>query len=245
MLLVAIFVLAVAAGGTAAVVGFGIGSLLTPLLALEFGTVAAVAAVAFPHAIATALRLWRLRRAVDRTVLLRFGALSAAGGLGGSLLFAQLGSRALTIVLGVLLVLTAVAGITGWAQRWHPSGVAPWLLGVVSGFSGGIVGNQGGVRAAALLSFRLTPAAFVATSTGIALLVDAVRTPIYVHRAGTTLLSLWPVLGVAAAGTVVGTLLGERVLLGMGPERFRRIVSAIIGVVGVVLVLSAVMGRAR
>ena len=53
-----VFVLAVLSGGTAAVAGFGIGSLLTPALAASFGTSTAVAAVAIPHAAATALR-WK------------------------------------------------------------------------------------------------------------------------------------------------------------------------------------------
>ena len=42
------------AGGVASVAGFGIGSLLTPTLALRTGTKLAVAAIAIPHVIATA-----------------------------------------------------------------------------------------------------------------------------------------------------------------------------------------------
>jgi uncharacterized membrane protein YfcA len=62
-------VIAVVAGAIAAVAGFGIGSLLTPLLALQTGTKLAVAAIAVPHLAGTALRFWRLRRHVDRRVL--------------------------------------------------------------------------------------------------------------------------------------------------------------------------------
>src|SRR5215207_4874376 len=61
------------AGGIAAVAGFGIGSVLTPVLALETGTRLAVAAVAIPYVIGTALRLWILRAHVERRVLLGFG----------------------------------------------------------------------------------------------------------------------------------------------------------------------------
>lgn len=39
-----------------------------------------VAAVAIPHAIATAVRCWRLRRNIDWSVVRSFGVLSAAGG---------------------------------------------------------------------------------------------------------------------------------------------------------------------
>ena len=44
--LAGVFAVAVIAGATAAVAGFGIGSLLTPLIALRYGMTAAVAAVA-------------------------------------------------------------------------------------------------------------------------------------------------------------------------------------------------------
>ena len=53
------------AGAIASVSGFGIGSLLTPLLAVRVGTKLAVAAVSVPHMAATALRFWLLRKDVD------------------------------------------------------------------------------------------------------------------------------------------------------------------------------------
>jgi uncharacterized membrane protein YfcA len=65
----AIFVCAIAAGATAAVSGVGVGTLLTPLLALQAGTKTAVAAVSIPHLVGTLVRFWRLRRHVDRGVL--------------------------------------------------------------------------------------------------------------------------------------------------------------------------------
>jgi uncharacterized membrane protein YfcA len=52
---------ALIAGGAASIVGFGIGSLLTPALAPQTGMKVAVAAVSVPHAIGTAVRLWTRR----------------------------------------------------------------------------------------------------------------------------------------------------------------------------------------
>jgi uncharacterized protein len=239
MFLLAVFAVAVLSGATAAVAGFGIGSLLTPVLATRLGTAAAIAAVAIPHAAATALRFWRLRRAVDWSVIRSFGLLSAGGGLVGALLYARLSSRVLTIVLGVLLVATAVAGLTGWATRWRAAGTRAAALGLVSGFFGGIAGNQGGLRAAALLGFGLAPAAYIATSTTVALLVDAARTPIYVWRAGAELVALASSIAVATLGVLVGTVLGERLLLGLPVDRFRHIVSALIGLLGLWLLVSS------
>jgi uncharacterized membrane protein YfcA len=232
-------VVSVFSGAAAAVAGFGIGSLLTPLLALELGGVAAVAAVVVPHAIATALRAWRLRRAIDWGVLRRFGILSAAGGLAGALLFARLGGTTILRVLGALLVLTAATVLSGWTERVRLHGGIVWPLGFLSGFFGGVAGNQGGLRAAALLGFGLTPAAFVATSTAVGLLVDAARVPIYLQRAGPAIAAAWLSIVVASLGVVAGTLLGERLLLGLSPERFRRIVAALVGVLGIWLLVGA------
>jgi uncharacterized membrane protein YfcA len=232
---VALFGVAVLSGATASLSGFGIGSLLTPLLASRYGMAAAIAAVALPHALATAVRCWRLRASIDRDVLRRFGLVSAAGSLAGALLYSQLGGPALTRVLGVLLIVTAIMNLAGWAERWRPRGPLVWILGLGSGLFGGLAGNQGGIRAAALSSLGLWGPAFVATSTATGLLVDAARTPIYVYRAGPTLAALTVPILVAAAGVLVGTFAGERLLLSLNPDRFRRVVAALVGLLGLFL----------
>jgi uncharacterized membrane protein YfcA len=238
MFLLAVFLVAVLGGATAAVSGFGIGSLLTPLFALQLPMPTAVAAVALPHAVATTLRAWRLRSAIDWTVLRSFGLISAAGGLAGAFWYARLDSRTLSIVLGGLLLLTALAGLTGWTMRVHPRGPVPWGLGLLSGLFGGLAGNQGGLRSAALLAFELRPLAFVATATAAGVIVDAVRTPIYLWREGSSLPPLAGPVVLATLGVVLGTLLGERMLFGLTPERFRQIVAAAIGAAGIWLIAS-------
>lgn len=240
MFLVAVFIVAILSGATATVVGFGIGSLMTPLLAIEFGTTAAVALVTVPHAAATAVRCWRLRAHVDRGVVARFGVLSAAGALAGALLYTRLGPGALTRVLGGLLLLTAIAQLTGWTSRWQPRGPVVAIFGLASGFFGGIAGNQGGLRSAALTAFGLPPVVFVATATAIGLLVDAARTPVYVWHSGRVLVTHWAPLLVATAGVLVGTLVGERLLLGLSRRRFGQIIGAAIGALGIWLLVMPV-----
>jgi uncharacterized membrane protein YfcA len=236
---VLLLVAAVFSGATASVVGFGIGSLLTPLLAARLGTGIAVAAVMLPHAMATAVRCWRLRAKIDRSVLLRFGLLSAAGGLVGALLYTRIGVSTLTRILGALLLLTAAAQLSGWSTRWHPRGILVGLLGVGSGFFGGLAGNQGGLRSAALTAFGLSPGAFVATATATGLLVDLARAPVYLWRAGPALVSLWQPIGIAAGGVLLGTILGERILFGLSPARFGRVIGVAIGILGLWLILGA------
>jgi uncharacterized membrane protein YfcA len=238
MFLAAVFGVAVLSGATASLVGFGIGSMLTPLLALQLGMDTAVAAVALPHAVATAIRCWRLRRSIDWNVLKRFGVLSAIGGLAGALVYTTLDAGVLKRVLGGLLILTSIAQFSGLASRWHPKGATVALLGLGSGFFGGIAGNQGGLRAAALSAFALSPLAFVATSTATGLLIDAARTPVYLYSAGSTVLALRTPIAVATAGVIAGTLLGERVLLGMSRERFGLVVAAAVGLLGLWLLVA-------
>jgi uncharacterized protein len=227
---------AVAAGAIASVAGFGIGSLLTPLVAVRSGAAAAVTLVALPHALATAIRFVRLRQFVDRPVLITFGIASAAGGLVGALAHSVLGSDVLAVVLGVLLLFVGLGGLTGLTASLRFSG--PWstVAGVASGVFGGLVGNQGGIRSAALLGTELNREAFVATSTAIGLVVDAARIPIYLATGGSTIAANLPIVGLAAVGVVVGTLVGEPVLRRIPEHRFRAVVSAILAALGIMLI---------
>jgi uncharacterized membrane protein YfcA len=234
----AVLAVAVVAGGTAAVTGFGIGSLLTPLLALRLGTQVAVAAVAVPHAAGTALRCVRLRRAIDWPVLWKFGIPSAAGGLAGALWQGELSNLVLTRVLGGLLVLAGVSGLANLTIRVQLRG--PWAIvgGILSGFFGGLVGNQGGIRSAALLGVSLSPKHFVATATASALVVDAVRLPVYLYHTGAALVQHWPLIGLAIAGVLAGTLYGEQVLRRLPENQFRRVVSVFLVLLGLSLLVT-------
>ncbi len=226
------------AGGVASVVGFGIGSLLTPTLALETGTKLAVAAVAIPHFVGSLQRFWLLRSHVDRRVLLGFGIASAAGGLAGALLHTRVSNRGLAVVFGALLILAGVSELSGWIQRVHWGRRAAWIAGALSGGFGGLVGNQGGIRSAAMLGFDVPRTSFVATATAIALFVDAARLPVYLATQWHEVLSAWPSLVITTVGVVIGTAFGTRVL-GRIPERiFRQIIAVFLLALGLYMVVA-------
>ena len=239
LFLFALFVLGIASGAAAGIVGFGIGSLLTPLLLTRMEPALAIAAVSIPHLAATSLRCVQHRRYISRSILLRFGLPSVAGGLAGAWVQGSLSARTLSIVLGGLLIATALANLTRGFGNWRPGTPAAVALGTLSGFLGGIAGNQGGFRTMGLLAFDLSPRAFLATSTAVGVLIDLGRTPIYVARAGAALVPLAVPIAVAAAGCLVGTILGERALLGMSPDRYRVVVAAAVGALGIWLLTRA------
>jgi uncharacterized protein len=232
-----IAVAAMFAGAIASVAGFGIGSILTPLLAIRVGIKLAVAAVSIPHLIATALRFVRIGEHVDKRVFLSFGITSAVGGLLGALLHARFSSTVLSYVLGALLVFAGIMGITGLSRRMRFEGAVAWIAGTLSGAFGGLVGNQGGIRSAAMLGMRVSKESFVATATAIALVVDVARMPVYAVVQGKQVLDIWPILLMAIIGAVIGTLVGERILRRIPEPLFRAVVSMIILALGVVLLL--------
>jgi uncharacterized membrane protein YfcA len=230
--------LALLAGAIASVAGFGIGSLLTPALALATGTKLAVAAVSIPHFIATAQRFWMLRRHVDRQVLWSFGITSALGGLVGALLHARASGRALAIVFGVLLIIAGLSELSGWMQRVRWGRGAARVAGAVSGALGGLVGNQGGIRTAAMLGFDVPKEAFVATATAIALFVDVARMPVYLATHGRALIQIWPVILMLTAAAAVGTAIGTRALGRIPQVIFRRAIAILLILLGAYMLIA-------
>jgi uncharacterized membrane protein YfcA len=230
-------VTALVGGSVAAIAGFGIGSILTPIVALYTGTKLAVPLVSIPHVVGTALRLWVLRAHIDRRLLFGFGLASAAGGLVGALLHAVLASVLLTVVLAALLIFAGSAGVSGASERIRFSGAGIWVAGGISGLLGGLVGHQGGIRAGAMLGMEVRKEAFVATATAIALLVDGARMPVYAATHGAEMLSFWQVIAVATFGVVVGTIAGGRILRLLPEPLFRVLVSALLVALGIYLLL--------
>lgn len=174
---VVVFIAAFAAGAISAVAGFGIGSILTPTLGLGIGAKLAVAAASIPHLFGNALRLWTLRDRVDKQVLRTFGVMSATGALAGALLHAAVSSHVFKLMFGTALVVFGAAGTMGWTDRLRLGRIGAWVGGGLSGLLGGLFGNQGGVRAAAMLGFKVRKEVFVATAVAIALVVDGARMP--------------------------------------------------------------------
>lgn len=233
------FAAAFLSAGIAAISGFGIGSLLTPLLAWKLGTKEAVAIAAVPHFAATVLRCWKTRNRIDWGVLKGFGLMSAAGGLAGALLHASLQSRGLSRVFGILLVFAGLAGLTGLNRRMRFRGGTAWLAGALSGLFGGLVGNQGGIRAAALMTFALDKEALVATSTAVGVAVDCARLPVYAWTGGGVLVAHWKWPALGSAGVVLGTVFGVALLRRIPDRLYSTLLSCLILALGALMLFRA------
>jgi uncharacterized membrane protein YfcA len=198
------------------------------MLMASMPTAHAVAVLAIPHAWATTLRLLRLRADVHRPTFRQFGVASAVGGVVGAALQAQFAGPVLTCVLASLLML---AGLGELLRRRVPLPQTPiWRVagGVLSGFFGGLVGNQGGIRAAALLGFQLRPRQIVATATAAALLVDAARVPIYILSTGRLMTERATLALAITIGVSIGTFIGVPILSRIPDTLYRRMLGGLL-----------------
>ena len=233
-----VLLVGVVAGAVAAVAGFGIGSLFTPVFALHYPLKLAVAIVSIPHLIGTAIRFYRLRAHVNRSVFLNFGVLSAAGGLLGAILSSHANSPALALVFGCLLIFAGLTGLAGLTERMRFGRKTAWIAGALSGFFGGLVGNQGGIRSAGLLGFQVGKEELVATATAVALIVDGARMPVYFIAQFHPIVEAWPLIVAATIGVTIGTLWGVRLLRRIPDRVFRKVLALLITALGVYMLIS-------
>ncbi len=231
--------LAFIAGAVASIAGFGIGSLLTPMLTLKVGAKLAVAAISISHFLGTSFRFWKLKGFIDRKAFIHFGILSAVGGLTGAVLHAFITSHWMAVILGSILLFAGIVGLFGLAEKVRLEGPAAWIAGALSGIFGGLVGNQGGIRSAALLGFNLSKQAYVATATAIGLVVDISRMPVYFLMEKDNLLKIWPIIALMSLGTLAGTWAGTRLLFWIPEKIFKRLVSGIVLMLGLFTLIHA------
>jgi uncharacterized protein len=134
----------------------------------------------------------------------------------------------------------AVSEFAGLGRRMRFKGQIAWIAGALSGLLGGLVGNQGGLRSAALLGFDLSKTSFVATATAVGLAVDGARMPVYIATQFREMSMMWITIMIATVGVVAGTLLGSRVLPRILDVWFHRLLGLVLGGLGVVMLVRGV-----
>ena len=175
--------------------GFGLGTVLLPVFALFFPLPVAVTATAVVHLANNLFKLGLVGRHANREAFLRFGvpaALAAVAGAALLNLFAgmpplvvyQIGQRECEVTLIKVLISVIIIGCAqfelvpassrlSFDRKYLPLG------GVLSGFFGGLSGNQGALRSAFLIKAGLTKEEFIGTGVVATVAVDVVRLVIY------------------------------------------------------------------
>ncbi|OZB30486.1 MULTISPECIES: sulfite exporter TauE/SafE family protein [Stutzerimonas] len=232
MELILIGIVALLTSGLTLFSGFGLGTILMPVFALFFPLPLAIAATAVVHFANNIFKFSLMARQADWSVVAKFSmpaAFTAILGAGSLTFFDQLpplwhysiaGSdfeiTAVKVVIGSLIVLFALLELSprfqslAFSSRWLPVG------GALSGFFGGLSGNQGALRSAFLLKVGLSKEAFVATGVVSAVIVDAVRLVVYGGAILTSQFSQAQTLALPiTVGTIcafIGAFVGKRIL---------------------------------
>ncbi len=209
--------------------GFGLGTLLTPAFALFFPAELAVGMTAVVHLANNLFKLALLGRAAERSTVLRFGLPAAAAAFLGAktlvwladlpplLIYHQVGrdfqvTPVKAVIAGLLLVFAGLELSPRASDLRIPSRFLP-LGGLLSGFFGGLSGNQGALRSAFLLKAGLSKDQFIATGVVIACMIDATRLSVYTrhfYRAG--LAANGGLLALACLSAFAGAFLGARLV---------------------------------
>jgi uncharacterized membrane protein YfcA len=149
-------------------------------------------------------------------------------------------ARFLLIVLGVFLV--AVGGIFLFIRAPRGRRMAPWTtvpVGVLSGVLTGLFGTGGPPL---ILYYQLSGAdkvAFRGHLMAIFLLMTTVRVPSYAVFGLITAPRLWSALAVMPA-VILGALLGNSIHLRIEEATFRRLVSAALLLIGLLLLVPGI-----
>lgn len=217
--------------------GFGLATVLTPVLLLFMDDVReAVLLVAIIHLGNGLFRFWMFRRHVDLAVVKRFGAFCIAGALTGALLYRYLHDPALKTILGVILVLLGGMELLPSKRRLRIPRRYDQGGGLLSGILGGVIGNQGAIRSAYLLNYDLPKEAFVGTGAILACTIDMVRVPVYIWGEWSILREGILVIPICLGAAWLGTFTGKRLVHKMPGWVFRKIVAVLILVLGGLLI---------
>jgi hypothetical protein len=246
--LIVVCIAALAASSLTLFSGFGLGTLLMPVIAIFFPLELAIAMTAMVHLANNIFKIGLLGRKADYSVLLKFGLPAVLAAFVGATLLSWLGAfpplyqygafgrevqvSALKLIIGLLIILFVALEL--WPafskialdRKWLPVG------GVISGFFGGLSGHQGAFRSLFLIKAGLDKESFVATGVVLAVMVDLSRMAVY--GAGISLRDEvvdWPMVIAACAAAFAGAFIGTKILKKVTFRTVQIVVSALLIVV--------------
>jgi uncharacterized membrane protein YfcA len=234
--------------------GFGLGTILMPVIAIFLPLPIAIGLTAIVHLAHNLLKSGLLWKAIDWSVALRFGGTALISSIPGALLLKGLSTfvpikeyvilsvhakiSILHISIGLLLILFAT-------MEMFPNRILKiknlFIGGVISGFFGGLSGNQGAFRSVFLVNTSLNKETFIGTNAVIATAVDTTRLVTYglVFRHQLIRIDV-SLLIIALASAFVGICLGMVLLRKVTISFIQKVIVSLLYVLGVLLVVGII-----
>jgi uncharacterized membrane protein YfcA len=217
--------------------GFGLGTVLMPVLALLFPLPVAIAATAVVHLANNVFKLFLVGRHANWQVVIRFGIAAGLAAVAGAYTLGLLSNlpvvasyellgevreiHAIKLAIGSLIIAFAFLELSpkiaalAFPPRFLTAG------GLLSGFFGGLSGNQG-------------KKAFVGTSVVTAIIVDTVRITVYgrAFQLGSISNDIADMVAVAIVAAFLGAYIGVRLLEKVTLRFMQLVVAALMIIIG-------------
>ena len=236
--------------------GFGLGTVLMPAFALFFPVHVAIAATAAVHFSNNIFKVILVGRNADWEVIRRFALSGAVAAVFGAMVlnwFAQAAplfiyeigghNHSITVIkliIGFLIILFAFFELIPRLGNLEIDRKYLFHGGMLSGFFGGLSGNQGALRSAFLIKAGLSKEAFVGTGTVSAVIVDIARLLVYGFSFRTLGIAgendIWGLVAAATAAAFLGSFIGSRLLKKITLPLIRKIVGSMMVLAGIGMV---------
>lgn len=178
--------------------GFGLGTMLTPVFMIFFPVNLAIGLTGVVHFFNNIFKLVLVGKKADRKVLLRFGIPAVLAAFAGAWLLVNIPDvnplfsyevRGKTFevypvkfFISILLIIFAGMELIPYFSKLQFGKDKLSLGGALSGFFGGLSGNQGALRSAFLIKAGLSKESFIATAVVVSTFVDLTRLTVYATR---------------------------------------------------------------
>ncbi len=223
--------------------GFGLGTILTPVFILFFPVDLAIGLTGVVHFFNNVFKLLLVGKNANKEVVIRFGIPAVAAAVVGAWLLLKITDlqplfsyelfdknfevSTVKFIISILLIIFAVMDLIPFFNTIKIKKSQLPLGGVLSGFFGGLSGNQGALRTAFLIKSGLTKNAFIGTAVVVSTFVDFTRLSVYATRyVKADLSENLPVVVAATLAAITGAFIGNK-LLKKVTLRFVQIVVAI------------------
>jgi uncharacterized membrane protein YfcA len=228
--------------------GFGLGTILTPVFMIFFPVDVAIALTGIVHFLNNIFKLILVGKKADRQIVLRFGIPAVITALIGAWLLLQItdlrplfsytiGDRvfevsAVKFIISVLLIIFALIDLLPYFNKLQFGKDKLPIGGALSGFFGGLSGNQGALRTAFLIRTGLSKESFIATATVVSLFVDFTRLSVYATRFTRSGLDENITLVICATlAAITGAFIGNKLLKKVTLKFIQKLVSVMLIIV--------------
>lgn len=209
--------------------GFGLGTILTPVFMIFFPVELAIALTGVVHFFNNIFKLFLVGRNANKDVLLRFGIPAVVAAIAGSWVLLNITDLLplfaydafgkhfevypVKFIISILLIIFASMDLIPYFNNLQFGKDKLPIGGALSGFFGGLSGNQGALRSAFLIKAGLSKEAFIGTAVVVSTFVDFTRLSVYATRFTKTGLTdnLTLVICATLAG-ITGSFLGNKLL---------------------------------